>query len=115
MCERFCAAIGRRRLLEVTAFFAITLLSLVPASAAADEDHHHHSLRFMIQNLYAGSFFQEFLAAKTPSEIIAAATLTYQHIVATRPAERAVVIADEIAKLRPDFVSLHQAAILRTG
>jgi endonuclease/exonuclease/phosphatase family metal-dependent hydrolase len=115
MCERFCAAIGRRRLLEVTAFFAITLLSLVPASAAADDDHHHHSLRFMIQNLYAGSFFQEFLAAKTPSEIIAAATLTYQHIVATRPAERAVVIADEIAKLRPDFVSLHQAAILRTG
>jgi len=115
MYERFCAAIGRRRLLEVTAFFAITLLSLVPASAAADDDHHHHSLRFMIQNLYAGSFFQEFLAAKTPSEIIAAATLTYQHIVATRPAERAVVIADKIAELRPDFVGLEQAAILRTG
>jgi hypothetical protein len=42
-------------------------------------------------------------AAKTPSEIVAAATLTYQHILATRPPERAVVIADEIAKLRPDF------------
>jgi len=69
----------------------------------------------MIQNLYAGSFFQELLAAKTPGEIVAAATLTYQHILATRPTERAAVIADKIARLRPDFVSLHQAAILRTG
>ena len=69
----------------------------------------------MTQNLYVGSFFQEINAAKTPSEIIAAATLTYQHMLATRPAERAVVIADKIAELRPDFVSLHQAAILRTG
>jgi endonuclease/exonuclease/phosphatase family metal-dependent hydrolase len=34
---------------------------------------------------------------------------------ATRPADRAVVIADEIARLRPDFVGLEQAAILRTG
>jgi endonuclease/exonuclease/phosphatase family metal-dependent hydrolase len=112
MCERFCATIWRRRLSEVAALFALAMLSLVPAPASADDGHR---LRFMIQNLYAGSFFQEFNAAKTPSEIIAAATLTYQHILATRPAERAVVIADEIAKLRPDFVSLHQAAILRTG
>ena len=111
--QRVCAAIGRWRLPAVMAF-SLALASIAPA--AADNDRHHrHGLRFMIQNLYAGSFFQEFLAAKTPSEIIAAATLTYQHILATRPAERAVVIADEIAKLRPDFVSLHQAAILRTG
>jgi len=113
ICEKFCATIARWRLPAVMTFFAFTLTSLTPA--AADDDHHHHTLRFMIQNLYAGSFFQEINAAKTPSEIIAAATLTYQHIVATRPAERAVVIADEIAKQRPDFVSLHQAAILRTG
>jgi endonuclease/exonuclease/phosphatase family metal-dependent hydrolase len=111
MWERFCATIRRWRLLEATAFFALALLSLAPAPASADDGR----LRFMIQNLYAGSFFQEINAATTPSEIIAAATLTYQHILATRPAERAVVIADEIAKLRPDFVSLHQAAILRTG
>src|SRR4051812_27255879 len=87
MCEKFCATIRRWRLLEVTTFFALALASLAPA--AADDDHHHHRLRFMIQNLYAGSFFQEINAAKTPSEIVAAATLTYQHILATRPAERA--------------------------
>ena len=112
MCERFCATIGRWRLPEVAALFALALLSLAPAPASADDGHR---LRVMTQNLYVGSFFQEINAAKTPSEIIAAATLTYQHILATRPAERAVVIADEIAKLRPDFVGLEQAAILRTG
>jgi endonuclease/exonuclease/phosphatase family metal-dependent hydrolase len=69
----------------------------------------------MTQNLYVGSFFQELGAARTPSEIISATTLTYQHILATRPADRAAVIADEIARLRPDFVGLEQAAILRTG
>jgi endonuclease/exonuclease/phosphatase family metal-dependent hydrolase len=112
ICERFCATIGRWRLPEVAALFALALLSLAPAPASADDGHR---LRVMTQNLYVGSFFQELNAAKTPSEIIAAATLTYQHILATRPAERAVVIADEIAKLRPDFVGLEQAAILRTG
>src|SRR5580765_7792813 len=67
--QRFCAAIGRWRLPAVMAFFALALASLAPA-AADNDHHHHHGLRFMIQNLYAGSFFQEFLAAKTPSEII---------------------------------------------
>ena len=100
-----------RRLPEVTAFLAL-LLSFALAPAMADEDHR---LRIMTQNLYAGSFFLELGAARTASELVAAATITYQHILATRPAERAVVIADEIARLRPDFVGLEQAAIVRTG
>jgi len=112
MCERYCAAIRRWRLLDVTAFLVLVLLSLAPAPVSADDGHR---LRVMTQNLYVGSFFQELTAAKTPQEIIAAATLTYQNILATRPAERAVVIADKIAELRPDFVGLEQAAILRTG
>ena len=112
MCERYCAAIRRWRLLDVTAFLVLVLLSLAPAPVSADDGHR---LRVMTQNLYVGSFFQELTAAKTPQEIIAAATLTYQNILATRPAERAVVIADKIADLRPDFVGLEQAAILRTG
>jgi len=112
MCERFGVAIGRWRLREVAAFFALALLSLAPAPASADDGHR---LRVMTQNLYVGSFFQELAAAKTPGEIIAAATLTYQHILATKPAARAVAIADKIAELRPDFVGLEQAAILRTG
>src|SRR5262245_60972642 len=110
--ERSGAATWRRRLRGLAAFAVLALSSLAAAPATADDDHR---LRVMTQNLYVGSFFQELTAAKTPGEIIAAATLTYQHILATRPAERAAVIADEIARLRPDFVGLEQAAIVRTG
>jgi endonuclease/exonuclease/phosphatase family metal-dependent hydrolase len=110
-CEYF-GAIRRWWPATVTTLFALALLSIAPHPASADDGHR---LRVMTQNLYVGSFFQELNAAKTPPEIIAAVTLTYQHILATRPAERAVVIADEIATLRPDFVGLEQAAILRTG
>jgi endonuclease/exonuclease/phosphatase family metal-dependent hydrolase len=112
ICRTFGAAITRWRLREVTVFLALALLSLAPAPAPANDDHR---LRVMTQNLYVGSLFQELAAARTASDYIAAVTLTYQHILATRPADRAVVIADEIAGLRPDFVGLEQAAILRTG
>jgi hypothetical protein len=108
----FGMAIGRWRLPKATTFLALFLLSLAPTTASADDDHH---LRIMTQNLYVGSFFQELGAATTASDYVAAATITYQHILATRPADRAAVIADEIARLRPDFVGLEQAAILRTG
>src|ERR1044072_3935397 len=108
----FAAAIGRWRLLGL---FVLALLSLPSAPAAADDGLR---LRVMTQHLYVGSFFQELnaaVAAGTPAAIIAAATLTYQRILETKPAERAVVLADKIAELRPDFVGLEQAAILRTG
>jgi endonuclease/exonuclease/phosphatase family metal-dependent hydrolase len=112
MWERFCVAITRRPLAKLAALVALALTSFAAAPAAADDGLR---LRVMTQNLYVGSFFQELSGAETQGEIIAAATLTYQHILATRPAERAVVIADKIAELRPDFVGLEQAAILRTG
>ena len=112
MYETFCAAIRRWRLPKVMAFFALAVVSLAPVSASADQDHR---LRVMTQNLYVGSFFQELNTAVSANEFIAAATIIYQHILGTRPSERMVVIADEIAALRPDFVGLEQAAILRTG
>jgi endonuclease/exonuclease/phosphatase family metal-dependent hydrolase len=96
---------------------AIAILSLMAcalgtAATKADDDG---TLRVMTQNMYAGSLFLELAAATTASDYINATTIIYQHIIATRPADRAVVIADEIASLRPDFVGLEQAAILRTG
>ena len=106
------ATIGRWRLLGL---FVLALLSLPSAPAAADDGLR---LRVMTQNLYVGSFFQELNAAVAtgnPAAISSAATLTYQRILDTKPAERAVVLADKIAELRPDFVGLEQAAILRTG
>jgi endonuclease/exonuclease/phosphatase family metal-dependent hydrolase len=112
MYERCFAAFRRWWLPEVTSFFALLVVLLAPAPASADGDHR---LRVMTQNLYVGSFFQELNTAVSANEFIAAATIIYQHILATRPPERMVVIADEIAALRPDFVGLEQAAILRTG
>jgi endonuclease/exonuclease/phosphatase family metal-dependent hydrolase len=96
----------------VAAFVIIAggLLATVPASAEEDR-----VIRVMTQNMYTGTFFRELLAATTPAEFVAAMTLTYQHILATRPAERAATIADEIARLEPDLVGLQQASILRTG
>src|SRR3954463_13429340 len=110
--DKFCAAIRRWRFPGVTVFLALVVVSLAPAPASADQDHR---LRVMTQNLYVGSFFQELNTAVSANEFIAAATIIYQHILATRPPERMLVIADEIAALRPDFVGLEQAAILRTG
>src|SRR5262249_20127792 len=111
-CQTFNADIWRLRICKATTFFTLALLSLAPAPASADDDHR---LRVMNQNLYVGLFFLQLGAATTASDYVAALTLTYQHVLATKPAERAVVIADEIAGLRPDFVGLEQAAILRTG
>jgi endonuclease/exonuclease/phosphatase family metal-dependent hydrolase len=113
--KRFCVVIARRRLAAAVAFVALALSSLAMAPASADDGLR---LRIMTQNLYVGSFFQELngaVATGDATTIISAATLTYNHILATRPAERAAVIADKIADLRPDFVGLEQAAILRTG
>lgn len=107
------AAIRQCRLPKVAAFFALALAALAGAPASADDDG--HTLRVMTQNLYVGTMFQDLLAAKTPSELISAATLTYQNILATKPTERMAVIADEIVRLRPDLVGLEHAAILRTG
>jgi len=69
----------------------------------------------MTQNMYTGTFFQELLAAQTQAQFVAAMTTTYQHILATKPAERIAVIAREIAEHQPDLVGLQQASILRTG
>jgi endonuclease/exonuclease/phosphatase family metal-dependent hydrolase len=109
LCDTFLPR-SRRCLMAI--LLSLAAYALGPAAAKADDGG---TLRVMTQNLYAGSFFLEFAAATTASDYITAATIIYQHILATRPAERAAVIADEIAALRPDFVGLEQAAIVRTG
>jgi len=109
LCETF---LPRSRRCLIAILLSLATCALRPAATRADDDG---TLRVMTQNLYVGSFLQELAAANTASDLVAAATLTYQHILATKPAERAAVIADEIAALRPGFVGLEQAAILRTG
>jgi endonuclease/exonuclease/phosphatase family metal-dependent hydrolase len=92
----------------VIAAFALGLAG----RAAADEGG---AVRIMSQNMDEGTDFKELVAARTPQEFVAAVTLTYQNILATRPAERAAAMAREIAKGRPDLVGLQEASIVRTG
>jgi len=81
------------------------------APAAADDV----AVRIMTQNVDEGTDFQHFPGATTPQAFAAAVTATYEDILATKPAERAVAIAGEIAREGPDIVALQEATTLRTG
>lgn len=73
------------------------------------------TVKVMTQNMYQGTNFDKVLAATTALEFVTAVTEAYQDTLATKPAERAVMIARTIARERPDIVALLEAAILRTG
>jgi endonuclease/exonuclease/phosphatase family metal-dependent hydrolase len=69
----------------------------------------------MTQNVYQGTNFDELFAAKTGPEFLAAVTTTYNNILATDPAGRAAAVANEIAREKPDLVSLQEVSTLLTG
>lgn len=94
---------------------ALVAAAVLAASAPGARADDPHTLRVMTQNLFIGTFYRELMAARTPQEFAGAVTTTYQHIQATKPAERMAAIAREIAKAEPDLIGLQQAAIVRTG
>jgi endonuclease/exonuclease/phosphatase family metal-dependent hydrolase len=98
---------------STTALLAAIAFAVFASSAGAEDDP--RTLRVMTQNLFIGTFYRELAAATTPQGFAAAVTLTYQHIQATKPAERMAAIAREIANAEPDLIGLQQAAIVRTG
>lgn len=91
---------------------AAAICVLPRSDARADDDGR---VRIMTQNMFEGTNFIELLSATTPLAFLQAVTTTFQGIQATKPAERAAAVADEIAKARPDFVAIQEATILRTG
>src|SRR5690349_20916494 len=92
---------------------AVLSLGAIPRTdAIADESG---STRIMTQNMSLGTNFTEILTASSQLAFVQAVTTTYLAIQATKPAERAAALANEIVKARPDFVALQEAAILRTG
>src|SRR5215813_11210445 len=84
----------------------------IPSAAMADDDH---DIRLVTQNMDQGTTFAELTAAQTPAQFVAAVTLTYNNILATKPVERAAAIAREIARHRPHLVAVQEASVLRTG
>jgi endonuclease/exonuclease/phosphatase family metal-dependent hydrolase len=73
------------------------------------------TVRIMTQNVYQGTNFDELAGATSPDEFVAAITATYNDVLATQPAERAAAVASEIAREKPDLVSLQEVATLLTG
>jgi endonuclease/exonuclease/phosphatase family metal-dependent hydrolase len=103
--------VGFRR--SVTILLTAIVSAASALSAGAEDDP--RMLRVMTQNLFIGTFYRELMATTTPQAFAAAVTITYQHIQATKPAERMATIAREIANAEPDLIGVQQAAILRTG
>jgi endonuclease/exonuclease/phosphatase family metal-dependent hydrolase len=84
-----------------------TLLSVASLGMAAEID-------VMTQNQYLGADLTPVFDAATavpfdPGAFNAAVVLTLQKVAATRPAERARALADEIAQRKPDVVGLQEA------
>jgi endonuclease/exonuclease/phosphatase family metal-dependent hydrolase len=102
---------NRARFIVVLSAFAVAA-ALGTTLVKADDDH---AVRVMTQNMDEGTDFVELTMAHTPAQFVAAVTLTYNNILATKPAERAVAMAHEIARQQPHLVGLQEASILRTG
>jgi hypothetical protein len=102
---------NRARLIVVLSAFAVAA-ALGTTLVKADDDH---AVRVMTQNMDEGTDFVELSMAHTPAQFVAAVTLTYNNILATKPAERAVAMAREITRQQPHLVALQEASILRTG
>jgi len=67
------------------------------------------------QNMFQGTEFNALVRARTPADFFAAVKTAVQNIIASKPAERAAAMAQEIATTHPDLVALQEAAILLTG
>jgi hypothetical protein len=102
---------NRARLIVVLSAFAVAA-TLGTTLVKADDDH---AVRVMTQNMDEGTDFVELSMAHTLAQFVAAVTVTYNDILATKPAERAVAMAREIARQRPHLVALQEASVLRTG
>lgn len=110
-----CSALrcGFRQSLLRLALAALAAIALLPTTGAIADDAGR--VRIMTQNMYLGSGFTAIEAATNLPTFVQAVTTTFLNIQATKPAERAAALANEIAKARPDVVALQEAWIVRKG
>jgi endonuclease/exonuclease/phosphatase family metal-dependent hydrolase len=101
------------KFVAVPTLASLAIYAFGPIARANDRED--GDIRIMTQNMYQGTNFTEVLSATNSLEFLAAVTTTYQNIQATKPAERATILAREIVANQPDLVALQEPAILRTG
>jgi endonuclease/exonuclease/phosphatase family metal-dependent hydrolase len=102
-----------RQFLIPLAAATLAAIAFLPTTDAIADDAGR--VRIMTQNMFEGTNFTEIVTATSPFAFVQAVTTTFLNIQATKPAERAAAVANEIAKARPDFVAVQEAAMVRTG
>ncbi len=95
--------------------FALACSIAVVSAAAATASGAPRPVSVMTMNMFQGSELEAVLGATTPTEFVLGVTATYAELNASRPAERAARMADEIAAASPDLVGLQEAALWRIG
>jgi endonuclease/exonuclease/phosphatase family metal-dependent hydrolase len=99
------------RRLAKAAFLILAALGSLSTSRADDGT----AIRIVTQNMFQGTEFNAVVQARTRADFFAAVKTAVQNIIASKPAERAAAMAQEIARTHPDLVALQEAAILLTG
>ena len=96
------------------------LVAAVPCARAGEPNHRDRGLTVMTRNMDAGSDFAYVLQAvsnpnATQLEILTAITQTFGEMHGSQIAQRADLIAGEIANTQPDLVGLQEVTVLSVG
>ena len=115
MALAYLKTIRRDCIQRAGAIATIMLATSFGAMTTVEANDGGRGVRLITQNMDVGSSFNSLIAAQNPQQVLAAVATIYNNILARKPVERAAAMAREIARSRPDLVTLQEAALLRTG
>jgi endonuclease/exonuclease/phosphatase family metal-dependent hydrolase len=99
---------------SVAISLALAAMLAVPGGAGAAKKDEGERVRVMTRNVFLGADLNPALQATTFEEAIDGAGVIYNQVVSTNFPERAVPLAKEIRKARPDLVGLQEVAHWQT-
>jgi endonuclease/exonuclease/phosphatase (EEP) superfamily protein YafD len=104
--------------LRLAAIAVLAVLAAVAAAAASAGTAAHRAggeITVMTQNLFPGTELLDVRKARTASALQLAFAKDFGQLVATKFNDRAAALATEIAKEKPDLISLQDVALWRTA
>lgn len=106
----------RIRRAAVTALSVVAAVSLVaPAAEAKPKQAKAPTLSVMTRNIFLGGDIAKPIPAKTLPEFEAATTSLWQEVEGNDFPARAKLLANEIAKAKPDLIGLQEVSLWRRG
>jgi endonuclease/exonuclease/phosphatase family metal-dependent hydrolase len=106
---------GARLAAAVACAVGALLGSALSASPAAADGSGAAKVTVMTRNLYLGADLGPAIAATSLPEFLAATSEIWRHVQQVSFDERAVALAREIDRAKPDLIGLQEVAIWRTG